>query len=56
MSRRVLAHEVLARATAIACARALGSPAPEMHAQHCAIESIWHSSFVAEPSGVPSSK
>jgi hypothetical protein len=39
-----------------AAARASGSPAPESTAQDCAIESIWHSSFWAEPSGVPSSK
>ncbi len=32
------------------------SPAPEMTAQDCAIESIRHSSLAAEPSGVPSSK
>ena len=31
-------------------------PAPEITAQVCARRSIWHSSFVAEPSGVPSSK
>src|SRR4029453_3094840 len=32
------------------------SAAPEITAHDCAIESIWHSSFDAEPSGVPSSK
>ena len=33
-----------------------GSPAPESTDQLCGIESIWHSGFVAEPSGLPSSK
>ena len=32
------------------------SPAPEMTAHDWAMESIWHSSFSADPSGVPSSK
>ena len=35
---------------------ALGSPAPESTDQLWAIESIWHSGFAADPSGVPSSK
>ncbi len=33
-----------------------GRAAPEITAQACGIASIWHSSFWAEPSGVPSSK
>jgi hypothetical protein len=33
-----------------------GSPAPEITLHDCAIESMRHSAFAAEPSGVPSSK
>ncbi len=32
------------------------SPAPDSTDQLCAIESIWHSAFLLDPSGVPSSK
>ena len=44
------------RKAAIACRARAGSAAPEMTAQAWGIASIWHSSFPAEPSGVPSSK
>jgi hypothetical protein len=41
---------------AIARACRSGSPAPEITLQLWAMESIRHSSLVAEPNGVPSSK
>ena len=51
----VAAHEVSSTAAIARAARA-GSPAPEITPQDCAIESMRHPSFAAEPSGVPSSK
>ena len=41
---------------AIACCERAGSPRPEITDQLCAIESMRHSTFCADPSGVPSSK
>ena len=40
----------------IAVAARSGSPASDSTAQLCAMESIWHSLSLAEPSGLPSSK
>jgi hypothetical protein len=40
----------------MACRCRSGDPAPEITLQLCAIASMRHSSFAAEPSGVPSSK
>ena len=51
-SRRTSRRSTLSIARRVRC----GVPAPERIDQLCEIASIWHSSFVAEPSGVPSSK
>ena len=49
------APDVSRTASIADCARA-GSATPDITAHACGIASIWHSSFCADPSGVPSSK
>ena len=43
-------------AASIAVRERAGSPSPDSTLQDCAMKSIWHSSELREPSGVPSSK
>ena len=43
------------RTDCMACCARRGSAAPEITPHDCAIESIWHSRFRVDPSGVPSS-
>ena len=55
MTRAVAAHQVGADRVHGARPRIAPATAPESTAQDWAIESMLHSSFCAEPSGVPSS-
>jgi len=52
----VSASTSLLSAASSAVSARFGSAAPDMMAQLCASESIWHSLFLADPRGVPSSK